>query len=115
MMRVANKRVSKMVADIKRSDCTNNTQRVLLDLIKTRNKTGWVGRTTLQVPSASARVRDLRKSQFGAVMIECATASDLKRPAKNGSTACQTFYRVNPRSITETVVSRVFKGVITNS
>lgn len=107
-----NKRVKKVVSNIKRSNCTNNTQRVFLDLLRARTKSGWVARTAINVPSVGARIRDLRKEEFGSFDVECATASELNRSTTTDDTARQTFYRVNPKSVTVDSVKTVFRDVV---
>ena len=107
-----NNTVKNVVSAIKRKACTNNTQRVLLDLIRSRSKDGWVSRTAINVPSVGARIRDLRKTTFGGFKIECATASDINRPVRKNMTGRQTFYRVVPNTVTVDSVWKAFKGVI---
>ena len=104
--------VKNVVSTIKRKTCTNNTQRVLLDLIRSRGKDGWVARTAISVPSVGARIRDLRKTAFGSFKIECATASDINRPIRKNMTGRQTFYRVVPNTVTVDSIRKAFKGVI---
>lgn len=101
--------VKNIVAAIDRRKLTNNTQRALLSLLNA--KTDWVSRSSIRVNSASARIRDLRKAEFGGFNIECATATQLGRSTRQKS-GRQTFYRLVPSSVTTTKVTKVFEGVI---
>lgn len=86
----------------------NNTQKVLFKLLTA--KTEWVSRVSIKIPSVGARLRDLRKSQFGGFQVDCASASKLgKRSQENNRS---TYYRVNPASVTLSNVTKVFEGVI---
>lgn len=109
-MKVSNT-VRSMLDQIDRSRLTNNTQRVLFDLLNSKQE--WVARTSIRVPSASARLRDLRKDEFGAFDVQCSSAADLNRPMKSTSTSQPTFYRLNPRTVTRGRVLKAFEGVIT--
>lgn len=106
--------VKTLVARIDRRRLTNNTQRALLALLTAKEE--WVSRSSIRVPSAAARVRDLRKVQFGGFKVECASANKLKRRNQKGTVGHrQTFYRLNPNSVTLTKVAQVFEGVINTS
>ncbi len=104
------KSVRNIVNGISRRKLSNNTQKVLWSLLTTNSKDGWVSRTSLSVPSASARVRDLRKSQFGGFRVECARPGDINRKSRNN--VRQTFYRIVPSSVTPTALRTAFKGVV---
>lgn len=104
-----NSNVKSIVATIDRRKLTNNTQRALLALLNAKSE--WVSRSAIRVNSAAARVRDLRKSEFGGFDIECATANQLGRRARQKS-GRQTFYRLVPSSVTTAKVTKVFEGVI---
>ena len=110
-MRTANEHASKVVNRVNRRKLANNVQRVLLSLV-TANKDGWVPRTSLRIPSVGARIRDLRKPEFGGFEVECKSANDLNRNGRNAQTRRQTFYRIVPRSVTVTRLSKALKGVI---
>jgi hypothetical protein len=91
----------------------SNTQRVLHRLLHANG--GWVaGDDLAQVVQVSAvdlmeattaRVRDLRKPQYGSFKVECASARDLHRIGG----VKRFFYRINPAKITTKQVARVFK------
>lgn len=87
--------VKRMVKRVDRREL-NNTQRVLVSLL-TAN--GWVARTSLRVPNVSARLRDLRKDEFGGFEVECATPEQLGRENRSEVTRKQTYYRLNPSSV----------------
>ena len=108
-MRTASKKASEVLSNVNRRRLRNNTQRVLLSLVAAD---GWVARTALRVPSATARVRDLRKSEFGSFVVECASAADLGRDNRSTVTDRQTFYRIVPQTITFSALQQALKGVI---
>jgi hypothetical protein len=110
-MRTANKHASKVVNKINRRKLANNVQRVLLSLVTAGND-GWVPRTSLRIPSVGARIRDLRKPEFGGFEVECKSANDLNKTSRSVQTRRQTFYRIVPRSVTVTRLTRALKGVI---
>ncbi|MAE87662.1 MAG: hypothetical protein CMB80_33320 [Flammeovirgaceae bacterium] len=110
-MRTANENASSVVRRVDRRRLANNVQRVLLSLVKA-GKDGWVPRTSLRVPSVGARIRDLRKSEFGGFEVECKTPSDLNKRGRSVKTSRQTFYRIVPRSVTVARLGRALKGVI---
>lgn len=107
----------RLIRSINKRNLTNNTQRALFALLNPRSKDGWVARTSIPVSSATARIRDLRKSEYGGFRVECVTADELKtqNPSKrvhSTATERQTFYRLDPSSVTPDALNRVFKGVI---
>lgn len=105
------KNIMKVVKQVNRRNLTNNTQRVLFALLTAT--TEWVPRTSLRIPSVGARIRDLRKTQFGGFRVQCMTAAKLERKGVRNSTSTrQTFYRLDPASVTSSKVNRVFEGVI---
>jgi len=99
------KNLSKFTSKFKTSQMRNNTQKVLLRLLRAEGE--WVSRAALALvsPSASARVRDLRKSEYGRIEVECRSAKELKRTAPRGTF----FYRINPRRITKTQLDQVLR------
>jgi hypothetical protein len=111
-MRTASKRAREVVSGVNRRRLTNNTQRVLLSLVKAASNGGWVARTAIRVPSVGARIRDLRKLEFGGFRVECASASDLNRNRPSTVTARQTFYRIVPKTVTVSALQQALKGVI---
>lgn len=84
----------------------NNTQRVLLRLLNADGE--WVSRTAIRIPSVGSRIRDLRKAEFGAFSVRCATASELQRRAGGKAT----FYALDPRSVTGTRVRQAFRTAL---
>lgn len=85
----------------------NNTQRVLLRLLNADGE--WVSRTAIRIPSVGSRIRDLRKAEFGAFGVRCATASELQRRATSGKA---TFYALDPRTVTSTRVRQAFRTAL---
>ena len=110
-MRTASTQVSNVVRGVNRRRLVNNVQKVFLSLVSAGND-GWVPRTALRVPSVGARLRDLRKQEFGGFTIECRSANELNKVSRSVKTNRQTFYRIVPRSVTGSRVGRVLKGVI---
>ena len=110
-MRTASVQVNNILQSVERRDLVNNVQRVFLSLVNADGD-GWVPRTALRVKSASARIRDLRKDEFGGFRVECASANDLNKSGRSKVTTRQTFYRIVPRSVTVSRVGKVLKGVI---
>lgn len=103
--------VKNLLAKINRRKLKSNTQKALFALLTAKNE--WVSRSSIRIPSVGARLRDLRKPQFGGFQVECTSASKLgKRSQENRR---PTYYRVNPSSVTFTKVSKVFEGVINTS
>jgi hypothetical protein len=116
-MKTVNRQASRFVERINRRALSNNTQRVLHSLLTPQANDGWVARTAIPVPSATARIRELRRPEFGGFKVECITAEQLKsrnpsRRVRSSVTDNQTFYRVVPSSVTVTALRQVFKGVI---
>lgn len=103
--------VKRLLASINRRKLRNNTQRVLLALLTAKNE--WVSRSSIRIPSVGARLRDLRKPQFGGFKVECASAARLGKRAQENRRP--TYYRVNPNTVTTTRVAKVFEGVISAS
>lgn len=116
-MSKVSRQVARVVERINRRALSNNTQRVLHSLLTPQASDGWVARTAIPVPSATARIRELRRAEFGGFKVECITADELKsrnpsRCVRSSVTNNQTFYRVVPSSVTVTALRKVFKGVI---
>jgi hypothetical protein len=82
---------------------TNNTQRVGIRLLSAEGE--WLPRSSLRrIPSATARVRDLRKDEFGGFQVECKSSTDLAR-----KTSRRTFYyRINPNKVTRKQIQTLF-------
>src|SRR3954463_5708613 len=105
------KNVTQFLTRVNARDLTNNTQRVLHKLLSARG--GWVsGQELSRVvktsssrvnDSTTARVRDLRKTQFGSLPVECSSAAELHRSGGNRVF----FYRLNTRNVTVKQVASV--------
>lgn len=93
------------ITGVNRRQLSNNTQRVALRLLNANGE--WVSRAELSrnVSSAAARVRDLRKGQFGGFSVDCASASSLNKRGDQNSF----FYRIQPRSVTKTQIKTIFR------
>ena len=99
--------IQKAIKNIKSYQLTSNTQRVALKLLAADGQ--WVSRNEIagrNIQSVAARIRDLRKKQFGNFQVDCRSAGQLgKRNTKKGSF----YYRIAPRTVTTKQVSKVFK------
>lgn len=100
--------VKNLLAKINRRKLRNNTQKALFALLTAKNE--WVSLSSIRIPSVGARLRDLRKPQFGGFQVECTSASKLGKRTQNKRRP--TYYRVNPSSVTLPKVAKVFEGVI---
>ena len=94
--------IYKKLRTIKTDKLTNNTQKAALRLLSAQGK--WLSQPDLArtVRSASARVRDLRKPQFGSFRVDCKRAGELK---KRGDAF---YYRINPNTVTGRQLNTVF-------
>lgn len=101
------KKTLKMVSSVDSTKIRNNTQRVLLALLKAEGD--WVPRTSVRVANATSRMRELRRPEYGGFDVQVATAQELGRP---GGTR-RTYYRLNPRTVTTERVATVLRGAIT--
>lgn len=106
-MTTVRKNIDRMIETVvsNRRSLTNNTQRVLVKLLTAENEDGWVSRTSMRVPSATRRLRDLRLEEFGGFVVECKSVGTQGRRH-------QTFYRVRPESVTLSALRKIFKEVI---
>lgn len=93
----------KMTIQAAQKKITNNTQRVGIRLLSAEGE--WLPRSSLsRIPSATARVRDLRKDEFGGFQVECKNSTDLAR-----KTSRRTFYyRINPNKVTRKQIQTLF-------
>ena len=94
--------IQKTIRSIPKNTLTNNTQRVGLHLLTAHGE--WISRSRLNVPSGTARVRDLRKNEFGAFQVECKSSEDLKRRANKRTF----YYRINPNKVTRKQIETLF-------
>lgn len=101
-----NTSVTNYVSRLNRRNFTNNVQRVLHTLL-TASSDGWVSRNSFRVSSAAARLRDLRKEEYGSFDVVCKSASALGRRGDRHSF----YYKLNTRNITMSQLRRVFEGV----
>jgi len=95
------------VRGLNRRNFTNNTQRALYSLLTTDSTDGWVSRGSVRVSSTAARIRDLRKEEFGSFDVVCRSASSLGRSGSRSTF----FYRLNRGNITLSQLRTVFEGV----
>jgi len=100
-----NTNIINYITGLNRRNFTNNTQRALhVLLMASLNGTGWVSRGSVRVASAAARIRDLRKTEYGQFDVKCASSLDLGR---TGGTRT-TFYKINTKSISLAQLQTVF-------
>lgn len=115
-MRTLSRAGESMVARLKREQLRNNVQKVLLTLLMTSTKDGWVARTAFRIPSVGSRLRDLRKMEFGGFAVECQRASALRQTGRRVKpsvvTTQQTYYRISPTSVTVAALKQALKGVV---
>lgn len=97
-------RIKNILSKINRRTLTNNTQRAALSLLQANGD--WVSRKSLEknISSVAARIRDLRKSQFGAFTVECSSASQLN---KRGDRTAY-FYRIQPSKVSKSQMQAIF-------
>jgi len=86
----------------KRSKITNNTQRVGVRLLTAEGE--WIPRSRFKTPSATARIRDLRKDEFGAFHVECKSSDALDRKSSRHTF----YYRINPNKVTRRQLETLF-------
>lgn len=99
------KSVTNIISTINRRKLSSNTQKIALALLKAEGT--WLSRNQLEriVPSATARVRDLRQERFGEFEVECEAAPLLN---KRGSSK-DFYYRINPTTVSVDQVKSVFR------
>jgi hypothetical protein len=97
------KTIKNTIQAIKRTNIQNNTQRVALRLLNADGQ--WVPRSRLaKVPSATSRVRDLRKVEFGSFTVECRSSDDLNRRVNKRTY----YYRIDPNKVTKQQIDTLF-------
>lgn len=88
----------------KTAKITNNTQRAGIRLLSFNGE--WVPRSQLRkIPSATSRIRDLRKDIFGAFDVECKSSAELSK--KLGKKTY--YYRISPSKVTSEQLKTLFK------
>ena len=101
-----NTNIVNYVTSLNRRAFTNNTQRALFVLLTASlNGVNWVSRGSVRVPSAAARLRDLRKAEYGSFEVTCKSARELGRPTTT------TYYNLNTNAISLGQLRRVFENV----
>lgn len=97
--------VQTTLAGVRRNQITNNTQKVGLRLLSARGE--WLPRhrVTKRIPSATSRVRDLRKGEFGGFDVECKSSNDLNRRTNKKTY----YYRINPNKVNARQVATLFR------
>lgn len=95
--------IVKKISTVNPRKLTSNTQRAAYRLLNANGK--WLSQPDLSrtIGSAAARVRDLRKVEFGSFRVECKQATELKKRGKSF------FYRINPNTVTHKQVDTVFR------
>lgn len=98
--------IQRTIQSIQKNKLTNNTQKVGLRLLTANGE--WIPRSRItEVPSGTARARDLRKREFGAFQVECKSSEDLKRKSSKKTF----YYRINPNKITRKQIDTLFQIV----
>lgn len=94
------------IQNIKNNNLTNNTQRVGLRLLTADGD--WIPRSRLaRIPSATSRIRDLRKEEFGGFQVECKSSDELNKKASKRTY----YYRINPNKVTKKQISTLFNQI----
>lgn len=90
------KTIIKILNEVDRSTLTN-TQKALIRLLKAEGE--WVARTSMQIPSVTSRLRDLRKENYGGFAVQYSPAQKLGRPRASRShhNNIVTYYRLDLR------------------
>lgn len=98
--------IQNLINQVDRKNLTN-AQKALIRLLKAEGD--WVARTQIQVPSAGARLRDLRKEQYGSFDVRCSSAQKLDRPriSRGQNSNIITYYRINLRTATVNKVKEI--------
>jgi hypothetical protein len=87
----------------KKHKITNNTQRAGIRLLSANGE--WLSRSRLtKIPSATSRVRDLRKDEFGGFQVECKSSDELSRKTSKRTY----YYRINPSNVTRKQIDILF-------
>ena len=95
--------IQTQIQNIQSRKLTNNTQRVGLRLLAAGGE--WISRSRLEkIPSATARIRDLRKVQFGSFQVECKSSDDLKKKTSKNTF----YYRINASKVTKKQLEQLF-------
>ena len=88
----------------KTAKITNNTQRVGLRLLSADGE--WLPRYRLtRIPSATSRLRDLRKDDFGGFDVECANSNELSKKTSKKTY----YYRIIPNKVSSKQIQKLFK------
>lgn len=83
-----------------------NCQRALITLLTAKDPSGWVARESVKIPSATARLRELRSDRFG---FRVEVRKD--KPTRKGDRMTQqTFYRLDPKTVTASRVRMALVG-----
>jgi hypothetical protein len=94
------KTIQGKIQEINKKSLSNNTQKVGIRLLEAEGE--WVPRSRLiKIPSATARIRDLRKQAFGSFSVEC--KSEISRNGKKVY-----YYRINSAKLTHQQVNKLF-------
>lgn len=74
----------------------SNTKKVAVKLLTAEGE--WLPRSKFgKIPSVTSRIRDLRKTEYGAFNVECKRADEL---GKHISRSKKTYYyRINPSTV----------------
>ncbi len=98
-----NKTIQTVLQEIQSNKFKNNTQRAGYRLLNANGE--WLPRSQLRIPSATSRIRDLRKEEFGGFAVECRSAEQLSRKASRNTF----YYRINPNKVTRKQVEILFQ------
>ena len=99
-------KIQNKIKNIQVRKLKNNTQKVGLRLLSSIDE--WIPRSRLEkIPSATSRIRDLRKEKFGAFNIECKSSDDLNKKVSKR----MFYYRVVANKITNKQLDTLFPNI----
>lgn len=100
------KEIREFVTSLDRKSFTNNVQRVMHTLLLASiSGKEWISTKSFRTRSAAARLRDLRKEEYGGFDVRCKQASEIER---NGSQYTY-FYSVGASGLTLTKLRKLFQ------
>lgn len=100
--------VQKTLSRVNARQFTNQTQKVAFKLLKAAGEWVSIGDLGRVAGSPAARVRDLRKDQFGNFPVECRSAAELSRRGGNH----KFFYRIPVGKLKKDQLTTLFRSSV---
>lgn len=94
------------ILSVERRSLKTNLQKVLYSLLRANGR--WVPRNAFRVPSATSRLRDLRKESYGEFPVECLVRPD---KSENWTKSKPSYYRLKEVDVSE--LRRLFGHLFT--